>query len=62
MAASLPLFDKHELDAIRYEREELLKKLQKGGRDARSRIRMEIKVIKLTAELMQLEIRLGLHR
>ncbi|MDL2401274.1 hypothetical protein [Rhizobium mayense] len=62
MAAVLPLFDKHELDAIRYEREELLKRLQRGGMDAHSRIRTEQKVKLLTADLIRLELRMGLVR
>lgn len=61
-AACLPLFDRSELDRIRAQREELLRMLQKGGRDARSRIRLEQKAIQLTAEQVRLESRLGLWR
>ncbi|MFD1330239.1 hypothetical protein [Mycoplana ramosa] len=62
MMASLPLFDRSELDAVRAEREDLLKKLQKGGRDAHSRIRMELKVSLLTARQVRLESKLGIGR
>lgn len=55
MIASLPLFDRSELEAVRAERERLLKLLQKGGVDARSRIRREHKVAQLTAKQLQLE-------
>ncbi len=59
---ALPLFERSELDAVRAEREELLKKLQKGGRDAHSRIRMEQKVHLLTAKQVRLESQLGIGR
>ena len=55
MIASLPLFDRSELEAVRAERERLLKLLQKGGVDAHSRIRREHKVALLTAKQLQLE-------
>ena len=55
MIASLPLFDRSELEAVRSERERLLKLLQKGGVDAHSRIRREHKVALLTAKQLQLE-------
>ncbi|SOC41604.1 hypothetical protein SAMN05892877_10923 [Rhizobium subbaraonis] len=61
-AVCLPLFDRSELDRVRAEREELLKRLQKGGRDARSRIRMEQKVNRLTAAQVRLESQLGIGR
>ncbi|SOC46627.1 hypothetical protein SAMN05892877_12363 [Rhizobium subbaraonis] len=61
-AVCLPLFDRSELDRVRAQREELLKRLQKGGRDARSRIRMEQRVINLTAEQVRLESKLGIWR
>lgn len=62
MIAALPLFERSELDAVRAEREELLMKLHKGGRDAHSRIRMEQKVRLLTAKQIRLEQSLGLWR
>ena len=56
--APLPLFDRHELTALRHEREELLRKLRRGGMDVRSRIRTEQKAAIATAEIMKLEMEL----
>jgi hypothetical protein len=56
---ALPLFDRYELEALRHEREELLKRLRKGGMDRYSRIRMQRKVTLITAELMKLELQIG---
>ncbi len=54
----LPLFDRHELTALRFERGELLRKLRRGGMEVRSRIRTEKKAAIATAEIMKLEMQL----
>jgi hypothetical protein len=54
----LPLFDRYDIAALRHEREELLRKLRRGGMDVRSRIRTEQKAAIATAELIKLEMEL----
>lgn len=49
MARALPLFDRTELDAIRRQRAELLRKLKRAGVDARTRIHREDQLRRLTA-------------
>lgn len=60
MARTLPLFDRSELRAIRAEREQLVRKLERGGCDAHSRIRREQRLALLTARQIQIEARLGI--
>lgn len=57
--SALPLFDKHDIAALRHDREELLKKLRSGGMDRYSRIRMERKLTLVTADLLKLELQIG---
>jgi hypothetical protein len=61
-AAPLPLFETQTLEAIKAEREAILKQLKRGGRDARSRIHLEDKVRKLTAQQIEIETALGMGR
>ena len=56
---ALPLFDHRELKAVQRAREELLKRLRRGGIEAHSRIRMEHKLAMLTARQIRLESQLG---
>ncbi|WP_137136634.1 hypothetical protein [Rhizobium sp. FKY42] len=58
MTPSLPLFDRSQLDRIRKERRELQQKLAKGGVDARTRIRRENQLRQLTAQQIEIELRL----
>lgn len=60
MARPLPLIDRIELDRIKGERALLLKKLQRGGVDARTRIHREDTLRLLTARQIEIETRLGL--
>lgn len=60
MAAPLPLFEHPELAAIKIEREQLRRQLERGGCDAHSRIRREQRLALLTARQIQLEARLGI--
>ncbi len=60
MARALPLFDRTELDAIRHQREELLRKLKRAGVDARTRIHREDQLRRLTARQIEIELRLGM--
>jgi hypothetical protein len=60
MASTLPLFEHPQLAAIKAEREQLQRKLERGGCDAHSRIRREHKLAILTAQQMQIELRLGM--
>ncbi|MEH7868772.1 hypothetical protein V7795_16550 [Rhizobium laguerreae] len=60
MPHALPLFESTELAAVRVKCDELLKKLQRGGVDAETRIRREQRLRKLRAEQMRLEMHLGL--
>ncbi|APO76087.1 hypothetical protein AM571_CH03293 [Rhizobium etli 8C-3] len=62
MNEALPLFETSELKQLRSECEDLVKKLQRGGRDARSRIRMEQKLALARAKQIKLELQLGLGR
>ncbi|MCY1667874.1 hypothetical protein [Rhizobium sp. SL86] len=59
MAIQLPLFDRSELDKIRKERRELQLKLARGGVDARTRIHREDLLRRLTAQQIEIELRLG---
>lgn len=60
-AASLPLFETQTLNAIREQREELLKRLKRGGVDAHTRVRREERLKLLTAQQMEIEtaLRMG---
>lgn len=60
MAQALPLFDRSELDAIRRQRQELLRKLERAGVDARTRIHREDELRRLTARQIKIEQRLGI--
>lgn len=60
MARSFPLIDRIELDKIKGERALLLKKLHRGGVDARTRIHREDMLRLLTARQIEIETRLGL--
>ncbi|MBC7313610.1 MAG: hypothetical protein H5U11_14045 [Rhizobium sp.] len=62
MAQPLPLFEHPELRAIKAEREQLVRKLERGGCDAHSRIRREQRLALLTARQIQIEARLGLGK
>ncbi len=61
MPATLPLFEMQTLNAIQAEREALLKKLQRGGVDAHTRMRREDKLRRLTLRQIEIEtlLRLG---
>jgi hypothetical protein len=59
MAQALPLFDRSELDRIRRERRELQRKLARGGVDARTRIHREDQLRRLTAQQIEIELRLA---
>lgn len=58
MAIPLPLIDAMELAEIKRQREALLKKLNRGGVDARTRIRRETQLRQLTAQQIEIELRL----
>ncbi len=60
MASTLPLFETQTLKSIRAEREDLLKRLQRGGVDAHLRIRREERLKVLTAQQIEIETQLGL--
>jgi len=60
MASTLPLFEDQTLKCIREEREQLLKKLQRGGVDAHTRIKREEKLKLLTAQQIEIEMVCGL--
>ncbi|MBB3963508.1 hypothetical protein [Rhizobium metallidurans] len=62
MTSALPLFDSTELARVKAECEQLSKKLQRGGVDARTRIGREQKLQLLRAKQMRLEMELGLGR
>lgn len=55
MAISLPLLDAMELAEIKRQREALRRKLALGGVPARTRIRREQELAKLTALQMRIE-------
>lgn len=59
---ALPLFDFKVLKTIQKEREELSRRLRRGGIEAHSRIRMQHKLAMLTAKQVRLESQLGLGR
>ncbi len=59
-AAHLPLFETETLNAIRGEREDLLRRLQRGGVDAHVRIKREERLKVLTARQIEIETQLGL--
>ncbi|MCO5139012.1 MULTISPECIES: hypothetical protein [unclassified Shinella] len=61
-AAHLPLFETETLNAIREEREDLLKRLQRGGVDAHTRIKREERLKVLTARQIEIETALRLGR
>ncbi|GLR51252.1 hypothetical protein GCM10007923_24600 [Shinella yambaruensis] len=61
-AAHLPLFEVETLNAIREEREDLLKRLQRGGVDAHTRIKREERLKVLTARQIEIETALSLGR
>ncbi|KNY13623.1 hypothetical protein AKG11_28225 [Shinella sp. SUS2] len=58
--APLPLFETETLNAVRAEREDLLKRLQRGGVDAHVRIKREERLKVLTARQIEIETQLGL--
>ncbi|SIQ24308.1 hypothetical protein SAMN05880590_102760 [Rhizobium sp. RU35A] len=58
MAIPLPLIDAMELAEIRRQREELQRKLQRGGVDVRTRLRREARLRHLTAQQIEIELRL----
>lgn len=58
MTIPLPLIDAMELAEIKRQREALLKKLHRGGVDARTRIRRENQLRQLTAQQIEIELRL----
>ncbi|RFB91786.1 hypothetical protein B5K08_15940 [Rhizobium leguminosarum bv. trifolii] len=60
MRNAMPLFESSELASVTARCEELLKKLQRGGVDAQTRIRREQRLRQLRAEQMRLEMKLGL--
>jgi hypothetical protein len=62
MALPLPLIDAMELAEIRRQREALQRKLRLGGVDARTRIRREQELTRLTAVQMTIERRLDIGR
>ncbi len=62
MALPLPLIDAMELAEIRRQREALRRKLRLGGVDARTRIRREQELARLTALQMTIERRLDIGR
>lgn len=56
--ASLPLFERPELELLVNERASLLRKLTHQRLDVRSRIRIEQKVTMLTAKIIRLEMKI----
>lgn len=60
MHDAMPLFESSELASVKAECDALLKKLQRGGVDARIRIGREDRLKKLRVKQMQLERQLGL--
>ncbi|MGD9476125.1 hypothetical protein [Shinella sp. G-2] len=59
---ALPLFEVETLNAIREEREALLKRLRRGGVDAHTRMRREEKLKTLTARQIEIETTCGIGR
>lgn len=62
MGSTLPLFELKTLDAIKEAREDLLKRLQRGGVDAHTRIKREERLKNLTARQIEIETMLHLGR
>lgn len=62
MAIPLPLIDAMELAEIRRQREALRRKLRLGGMPPRTRIRREQEFQRLTAQQIEIELRLGYGR
>lgn len=60
--AHMPLFETQTLRAIREEREDLLKRLQRGGVDAHTRIKREERLKVLTARQIEIETALKMGR
>lgn len=60
MPGTLPLFETETLKAIQEEREALLKRLQRGGVDAHTRIKREERLKRLTAQQIEIETQCGL--
>lgn len=60
MASTLPLFETQTLKSIQAEREALLKRLQRGGVDAHTRIKREERLKRLTAQQIEIETQLHL--
>nr|WP_298099728.1 hypothetical protein [uncultured Shinella sp.] len=59
-AAPLPLFETETLNAIRKQREDLLKRLKRGGVDAHTRVKREERLKTLTAQQIEIETAFGL--
>lgn len=59
MRNAMPLFESSELASVKDQCEALLKKLKKGGVDARIRISRENRLKALRVRQMQLEQQLG---
>lgn len=59
---SQPLFETDTLKSIQAEREDLLKRLQRGGVDAHTRIKREERLKILTARQIEIETALRLGR
>lgn len=62
MASPLPLLDAMELAEIKRQRETLRRKLGLSGAPARTRIRREQELAKLTALQVRIERNLGMER
>jgi hypothetical protein len=62
MAIPLPLIDAMELAEIRRQREALRRKLKLGGMPPRTRINREQELKRLTAQQIEIELRLGYGR
>lgn len=60
--APLPLFETETLKVIREEREALLKRLQRGGVDAHTRMKREEKLKLLTARQIEIETHCGIGK
>lgn len=58
---TLPLYETETLKAIQKQREDLLKRLKRGGVDAHTRVRREERLKVLTAQQMEIEtaLRMG---
>jgi hypothetical protein len=59
MHNAMPLFESSELASVKAECDELLRKLQRGGVEARIRIGRENRLKALRVKQIQLEVRLG---